>query len=128
MSLLIRCATVLALLLTGGSLSAHHSLAAFDLSKRITLEGTLTKVDWRNPHIELLVEVVDDRGQRTGWVVESGSPNFFRGRNVDKDTFVRAISQAVTLVVYGGRDAKPIGSLWRITFQDGTTVDGAPGF
>lgn len=128
MSRIIQCGTILAVLMTSGSLSAHHSLTAFDTSKRITLTGTLIRVDWRNPHVELLVEVIGDQNQRTGWVIESGSPNFFRGRNVDKNAFIKGIKQTVTLEVYGGREGRPIGSLLRIRFKDGTVVDGAPGF
>lgn len=65
------------LLLTAtGSLLAHHSFAAeFDGSKRVTLKGTVTKVDWRNPHIYVYLSVKDAGGAATEWACEGGPPN-----------------------------------------------------
>ena len=55
---------------------AHHSFAAeFDANKRVTLKGTVTKVDWRNPHIYVYLNVKDDRGGVTEWACEGGPPN-----------------------------------------------------
>lgn len=57
-------------------LLAHHSFAAeFDASKRVTLKGTVTKVDWRNPHIYVYLNVKDDTGKVTEWACEGGPPN-----------------------------------------------------
>lgn len=58
------------------SASAHHSFAAqFDSTKPITLEGTVTKVEWRNPHIWVYLDVTDDDGVVTSWECEGGAPN-----------------------------------------------------
>jgi len=55
---------------------AHHSFAAeFDANKRVTLKGTVTKVDWRNPHIYVYLNVKDDTGKVTEWACEGGPPN-----------------------------------------------------
>jgi len=57
-------------------LLAHHSFAAeFDASKRVTLKGVVSKVDWRNPHIYVYLQVKDDRGNVTEWACEGGPPN-----------------------------------------------------
>lgn len=57
-------------------LLAHHSFAAeFDANKRVTLKGTVTKVDWRNPHIYVYLNVKDDAGKVTEWACEGGPPN-----------------------------------------------------
>ena len=57
-------------------LPAHHSFAAeFDANKRVTLKGTVTKVDWRNPHIYVYLNVKDDTGKVTEWACEGGPPN-----------------------------------------------------
>ena len=57
-------------------LFAHHSFAAeFDATKRVTLKGTVTKVDWRNPHIYVYLNVKDDTGKVTEWACEGGPPN-----------------------------------------------------
>ena len=60
-SRLIACG-VLTVLLLAGSASAHHNMSAiFDFNNRVTITGTLAKIDWRNPHIELIVDAKDGR-------------------------------------------------------------------
>jgi hypothetical protein len=64
------------LLAAAAELLAHHSFAAeFDANKRVTLKGTVTKVDWRNPHIYVYLNVKDDAGKVTEWACEGGPPN-----------------------------------------------------
>ena len=63
-------------LAAAAQLLAHHSFAAeFDANKRVILKGTVTKVDWRNPHIYVYLNVKDDRGVVTEWACEGGPPN-----------------------------------------------------
>ena len=55
---------------------AHHSFAAqYDSNKPVTLEGTITKVEWMNPHAYFYVDVADDKGKTVNWAVEGGAPN-----------------------------------------------------
>ena len=62
--------------LVGTVAYAHHSFAAqYDASKPITLQGTITKVEWMNPHTYFYVDVVDDQGKVVNWAVEGGAPN-----------------------------------------------------
>ena len=57
-------------------LSAHHSFAAqFDGSKPIKLQGMVTKVEWRNPHIWVYLDVKSSDGTVTAWQCEGGAPN-----------------------------------------------------
>ena len=120
--------TAIGVFLATGPLSAHHSTTAnFDASKTFTFAGTLTKVDWRNPHIELSLDAKSDRGQLEAWVVEAASPGFFRSRNVSKSDFVQAIGQGVTVDVYRARDGNLSGTLLKITFPDGKSVTSVPG-
>ena len=58
------------------ALEAHHSLAAeYDTKKPITLNGTITKVDWRNPHAWVYLDAKMENGQIEKWQCELGSPN-----------------------------------------------------
>ncbi|HLI83536.1 MAG TPA: DUF6152 family protein [Bryobacteraceae bacterium] len=55
---------------------AHHSFAAeYDSAKPITLTGTVTKVEWMNPHARFYIDVKDQSGKVTNWELELGSPN-----------------------------------------------------
>lgn len=56
--------------------SAHHSFAAeFDANKQVTLTGSVTKLDWRNPHIWVYFDVKSDKGGVEAWQCEGGAPN-----------------------------------------------------
>jgi hypothetical protein len=58
------------------TLDAHHSFAAqYDRTKPHTIAGTVTKIEWQNPHIYLYVAVKDDTGKETVWAVEGMAPN-----------------------------------------------------
>lgn len=124
----VRCAIAsFAVFLVASPSWAHHSLAAFDVSKTPSVRGTLTRVDWRNPHIELSLQVRNDRGQVDVWTIESAPPSLFNRRGVSRSVFEQAIGQSVTADVYRAKDGRPFGSLVKLTFADGTSVTGAPG-
>ena len=55
---------------------AHHSFAAeFDATKPIKMTGTVTKIEWTNPHVWFYVDIKDENGKVTNWGFELGSPN-----------------------------------------------------
>jgi len=71
------CAAVAALLLLAAiTLVAHHSNAAqFDATKRVTLKGEVSKIEWTNPHAYIYVNVKDDSGKVVSWSLEGFPPN-----------------------------------------------------
>ena len=69
-------ASVAALLGIAAPVFPHHSFTAeFDATKRVTLTGTVTKIEWTNPHAYLYVDAADETGAAGNWAVELGSPN-----------------------------------------------------
>jgi len=55
--------------------SAHHSFAAeFDSARPVTLKGTVTRIEWTNPHAHVFVDVKDDKGETKSWKFELASP------------------------------------------------------
>jgi hypothetical protein len=113
-----------ALLLAVGSLWAHHSPSAeFDMSKRITVSGVLTKVDWINPHITLAMEVKNESGKVETWSFESNPPAWFRRVGVTRNDLAKAIGQTVTAEGVRSKDGSPFGYMQKITLPDGTSLE-----
>jgi len=114
--------TTLAIILAAAAASAHHNNTRFDPEKHITLTGTLTKFDYRNPHIEFSVEVKGDQGQAESWIIEGWPPNAFALRKISKADFQKAVGQTVTAEAEPARDGSPRGHLRKITFPDGRST------
>ena len=86
---------------------AHHSIAAeFDSTKPVTVTGTVTKLDWMNPHIWVYMDVKDQSGKITKWQFEGGPPNTLR-RNGWSRT---ALKEGDTVTVEGLRAKDPVNS------------------
>jgi len=78
-----------ALLLTfsGQRLGAHHSFAAeFDADQPVTLEGTITQMEWINPHTWLHIDVENEDGTVSEWMIEGGTPNTLMRRGFTMET------------------------------------------
>ena len=83
--------------------SAHHNMTAlFDFNDRVTLKGTLTKVDWRNPHAHLFVNVPGENGAVANWAIELESPILLRRSGWAEDTLVPG--DAVNVAGIAARD------------------------
>jgi hypothetical protein len=69
-------AVAFAMAVTATPVIAHHSFAAeFDASQPVRLKGTVTKIEWMNPHAYFYIDVKDASGKITSWGLEMGSPN-----------------------------------------------------
>ena len=115
--------TAAAALMMAGSAFAHHSFQAqFDIDKPMTLKGTVTKVEWINPHVYVHLDVKDDKGAVTKWAFETLGPGRMRAEGMSKQTF--GIGKVVTLKGYAARDgSKNLGFLRQVTFDDGHTIE-----
>ena len=117
----------LAVIVTG-SAWAHHSMSAvFDFDQRFTRTGTLTELDWRNPHIYLFVDVTSDQGLVETWSFEGPTPTLFRSPdNANKSDFENAIGKTVKVEASRARDGSLSGLIRMITLPDGTAVPLCP--
>ena len=109
-----------------GSAWAHHNMSAiYDFNDRVTLNGTLTKIDWRNPHIELIVDTKSGEQVQT-WSLEGPSPSFFRARDINKNDIEGALGKSVTAEASRARDGSRAGLLRVMTLPDGKVVSACP--
>ena len=122
------CSCILfAVLLLGYSASAHHNMTAlFDFNDRVTVTGTLTKIDWRNPHIYLTIDVKNDKGSMENWQGEGPAPSWFRIRDVGKADFEKSIEKTLTLELSRARDKSLSGLIRTITLPDGRVLSACP--
>jgi hypothetical protein len=117
---------VLTALVLSGSVLAHHNMSAyFDFNNRVMMAGTLQKVDWRNPHIELMVDTAESQKAQV-WRLEGPSPVFFRDRDITKADFESAIGKAVSFEASRARDGSAWGLLRTMTLPTGKLVSACP--
>jgi hypothetical protein len=116
----------LLLLTIAANAPAHHNMSAiFDFNDRVTVTGTLSKLDWRNPHIEFIVESKGSKGDET-WKYEGPSPSFFREKSVGKADFESAIGKMVTVEASRSRDGSRWGLLRQISLPGDKVVSACP--
>jgi len=100
---------------------AHHSFrAVFDESQPIELTGTITRVEWMNPHIWFYLNVTEDDGSVTEWGFSSAPPGVLMRRGITKEV----LSPGTTVNVEGfrARDGSNNASGGRVTLPDGRNV------
>jgi len=97
---------VTSVILAAAPLMAHHSFAAeYDAKKPIELKGTITKVDWMNPHVYFYIDVKDDSGKISNWAFEMGPPRLLERGGWKKSTMKEGDEVIVsgTLAKDGGK-------------------------
>ncbi|NOT26748.1 MAG: hypothetical protein HOP16_11665 [Acidobacteria bacterium] len=111
--------------------SAHHSFAAeYDAQRPVTMTGTVTKVEWTNPHVRFFMDVTDTAGAVTVWEFTMGAVNGLLRRGWA--TTMLAPNDTVTVNGYLARDGSRLANARVVTLRDGRkmsggTVPDAPG-
>ncbi len=107
--------------LAAGSLSfAHHSVTGqFDPEQRLELNGTITKIDWVNPHIYVHLDVENDAGETVSWKLETVPPAFLYRAEVTPD-MLRGSGKPVMIEALRGRDqSQNLGFILKIHYAEG---------
>ena len=108
---------------------AHHAFSAeFDADAPVRLKGTVTRMEWINPHSWIHIDVVNENGEVEEWMVEGGAPNAILRRGFTADS----LKPGTVILVegYRARDGSLRANGRDITFEDGTKLfvgSGSPG-
>ena len=114
---------LVALLCGAGTLaSAHHSFAVFDLTAQKSIDGTVKKVDWTNPHVWVWVDVPTGSGGSETYAFEGMSPNFLARRGWSRTTLQTGMK--VTVQFRPLKDGKPGGMLLSAKLPSGLLLTG----
>ena len=110
--------TVVALLAAAVPVWAHHAFAAeFDANKPVKMRGTVTKMDWINPHAWIHIDVTGEDGKVTPWMIEAAAPNALLRRGWTKNSLLKGTE--ILVEGYQAKDGANRGNGSIITFTDG---------
>ena len=120
-NLLAAVAMIAGLLVLSTPMHAHHGYAAYDMTAKKTLKGTITNYEMANPHSRISFDVKDDKGNVQNWVVECSPPiRVFKSQGFDYDTLKPG--DVVTVTFNPGKDGANVGVLVSIVLPDGQTL------
>jgi hypothetical protein len=110
-----------ALLMAAAPAWAHHAFAAeFDADKPVKFKGTVTKMQWINPHAWILIDVKDNEGKVTNWMIEAAAPNALLRRGWTKNSLLPGTE--ILVEGYQAKDGANRANGSVITFTDGTKL------
>ncbi|MBV8842526.1 MAG: hypothetical protein JO307_06920 [Bryobacterales bacterium] len=104
---------------------AHHSFTMFDMTKRITLNGTVTAFEWTNPHCYIEIDVPDESGAAKHWSIELGSPSILQNSGWKFSSLHKG--DKATLVINPLKSGQNGGFLSQATLPDGRVLGNGPG-
>ena len=123
----LRTRFALAAIVMAQQAAGHHNMTAlFDFNDRVTLDGTLTNIDWRNPHTYMTVEVKAADGSAEKWLIEGPAPSFYRIRDLGKADFEATIGKTITVELSRSRDKSKSGLIRTLKLPSGKVVSACP--
>jgi hypothetical protein len=103
---------------------AHHSTAAYDNTKTVTITGTVSGLDWRNPHVRIHIDAGDGNGGVVHWDAETWGTGQMAVRGLTS-AFLKP-GDHVSTDVFVAKDGPPRAFIRTLTLPDGQHVDGPP--
>jgi hypothetical protein len=100
------------------TLDAHHAFAAeFDANRPVRLQGTVTRVEWINPHAWIHIEVKGDDGKAVVWMIETAAPNSMLRRGFSRESL--PVGTEILIEGFRARDGANRANGSSITYKDG---------
>jgi len=116
----VACASAFAFALAAGGAQAHHSFAMFDMTKEVTVSGTVKQFQWTNPHAYIQVVAKDSSGKDIEWSLEMGAPMYLYARGWRPSSLKAGMPISAT--VNPLRNGKPGGVVRDVTGADGKPI------
>jgi len=108
-------------LLVSVAASAHHGASPYDSSKLTTIKGTVTDFQFINPHVEIWVDVTDDKGQVENWMGEANSPNVLSRHGWSRDIIKKG--DPITVIGNRGKNGSKTLRLQKVVLSNGQELD-----
>ena len=103
------------------SLFAHHGRgASFDMNKQLTLKGPVSRVDWRNPHVVIYMDVKDAAGNVVTWAFENAGVSQMAQAGYNRNTL--KLGQEITAVVNPAANGTPTAIVVKVILADGSEI------
>lgn len=117
MRCVVRLVALGGVLMVGAEIQAHHAVAGvYDLNKEIVLEGRLQKLNYRNPHANLILEVPNDDGTMTEWTLTTASTQVLGRAGVNRDSIKPG--EFLRITALPARNGNPSGFIRRLELSD----------
>lgn len=106
---------------TIASVSAHHGRGStYDMNKRITLKGVVSRVDWRNPHVVIYMDVKDETGSVVTWGFENAGVSQLAQAGYNRNTL--KVGQEITAIVNPAANGAPTAIVVKVILADGSEI------
>jgi Family of unknown function (DUF6152) len=120
-----RALVVAGILMAASLLWAHHGLAAFDTTRTVQMEGTVTAFQFINPHAFIFADMVDAKGRKANWRLELGSLGMLTKYGGWTATTVKR-GDRIRVQGFLAKDGSPYMSVGRVWLPDGRSLEGKP--
>jgi Family of unknown function (DUF6152) len=120
--LLMVLAAIGSLVVFADSVMAHHGVAGYDMTKTITLRGTVAKFDWSNPHVVVYVDAKNEAGEMQHWTIEFAAPVHMVRAGWSKNSMKPG--DEIVIDTHPSRNGAPVGISSTITFILKAVVNG----
>ena len=102
-------------------LAAHHGRGStYDMNKRVTLKGVVSRVDWRNPHVVIYMDVKDDAGKMVTWGFENAGVSQLAQAGYNRNTL--KVGQDITAIVNPAANGAPTAIVVKVILADGSEI------